>query len=496
MGNELTLEELAELTAAPADQLREWRSLGLIGRESAETFRPEDVQRIRLIQLLLRRGIGLDAIAGAEKEQGFLARYIEVMFPCGVGAISSLPEVARILGVDPGSVERFLEASGLRDQANLLDEEDVQALKAVRIALEAGFPEKALVQLAHVYADALGRVAEAETRLFHFYVHERLKTQGLAGNELMAASDAARSQMEPLVEPLVLYFHRRGMERARREDAVMHLQEDVGLVGPAQVPGQLHAAIVFVDLASFTPLTVAMGDQVAAEVLERFSRIVREAVSRREGRVVKQLGDAFMLMFLEPRSAVTCALEIEHRTAAEPQFPAVRSGLHWGRVLYREGDYVGASVNVAARVAAEAQRSWHFPRLTRHATSATLSAWLRSPSSSPRGTSCAAFSSGKDYRFPTTRNSEKTRASSRFVAGTGRDDHHDRDIQARWARSAVGNCSDFFQRRNGTRCAYGCRHGRRRPDAACAGGRSRRPRGRRDLACRRGSLMARSDRDR
>src|SRR5437870_1256569 len=84
------------------------------------------------------------------------------------------------------SGERLLEASGLRDQANLLDEEDVQALKAVRIALEAGFPEKALVQLAHVYADALGRVAEAETRLFHFYVHERLKTQGLAGNELMA----------------------------------------------------------------------------------------------------------------------------------------------------------------------------------------------------------------------------------------------------------------------------------------------------------------------
>ena len=95
---------------------------------------------------------------------------------------------------------------------------------------------------------------------------------------------------------------------------------------------------------------------MAAEVLERFSRIVREAVTRQEGRVVKQLGDAFMLMFPEPRSAVTCALEIEDRTAAEPQFLAVRSGLHWGPVLYREGDYVGASVNVAARVAAEAQR--------------------------------------------------------------------------------------------------------------------------------------------
>jgi adenylate cyclase len=356
MADGLTLDELAARSGAPVDALREWAALGLIGRGGDDTFGPEDVQRIRLVRLLLRRGIGLEAIARAEREQGFLARYIEVMFPAGVGAIHSLPEVARMLGVDPGWVQRFLEASGLSDRANLLDEEDVRALKAARIALEAGFPEEALVQLAHVYADALGRVAEAEARLFHFYVHERLKTQGMSGDELMAASEAARSQTEPLVEPFVLYFHRRGMERARREDAVMHLQEDVGLVGPAQLPGQLSAAIVFVDLARFTPLTVAMGDHAAAEVLERFSRIVRDAVSRHEGRVVKQLGDAFMLMFLEPRSAVTCALDIEDRTAAEPQFPAVRSGLHWGPVLYREGDYVGASVNVAARVAAEAQR--------------------------------------------------------------------------------------------------------------------------------------------
>jgi YHS domain-containing protein len=53
---------------------------------------------------------------------------------------------------------------------------------------------------------------------------------------------------------------------------------------------------------------------------------------------------------------VACALEIEERTEGEAQFPAVRSGVHWGSVLYREGDYVGSNVNIASRVAAEAQR--------------------------------------------------------------------------------------------------------------------------------------------
>jgi YHS domain-containing protein len=42
--------------------------------------------------------------------------------------------------------------------------------------------------------------------------------------------------------------------------------------------------------------------------------------------------------------------------ADEEQFPAVRAGVHWGPVLYREGDYVGSNVNIASRVASEATR--------------------------------------------------------------------------------------------------------------------------------------------
>ena len=356
MADEFTLREFSQFLAEPLERVREWRSLGLIGRESAETFGPEDMQRARLIRLLLRRGVPLEAIAQAEQEQRFLARYIELLFPAGVRPMHSLAEASAMLGKSADVVRRFWEVAGVADQGELVDDEDVQALKAVGVALEAGFPEEAMTELARVYVDALGRVAEAEVRLFHFYVHERLKAQGLSGRQLIEASDAAGDRTAPLVEPLVLYFHRKGFERAIREDAVMHLQEDAGLVASAQVPGQLSAAVVFVDLSSFTPLTVAMGDQVAAQVLERFSRLVREAVSRWEGRVVKQIGDAFMLVFPEPGAAVACAVEIDRRAAEEPQFPSVRSGTHWGQVLYREGDYLGATVNVAARLAAEAQR--------------------------------------------------------------------------------------------------------------------------------------------
>ena len=99
-----------------------------------------------------------------------------------------------------------------------------------------------------------------------------------------------------------------------------------------------------------------MGDVKASEVLQRFSSLVRRAADVHHGRVVKQIGDAFMLVFSDVRSAIACSLEIESRTEDEPQFPAVRSGIHWGAVLYREGDYVGTTVNLASRLTDVAAR--------------------------------------------------------------------------------------------------------------------------------------------
>jgi adenylate cyclase len=354
MRAELSLRELVQRTGEPLERLQQWHSLGLIGRAGSEEFGPEDVERVRLLQFLLRRLASVEAITRTDQQDGFLARYIEQMFPAGVRPTYSFSKAAEILGLDLDTLRRFSEAAGLNEQGESLDEEDVQALRAFKVALDAGFPEGALVQLGRVYADALARVAEAEVRLSHFYVHDRLKAQGLSGQELTETSRASGDRATPLIEPLLLYFHRKGFRRALREDALLHVQEGAGVPEKAAVVGQLRVAIVFVDLSSFTSLAEAMGDHAAAQVLERFSQLVRDAVQRGEGRVVKQIGDAFMLVFPESRSAVACALEIERRATAEPHFPALRSGVHCGQVLYREGDYLGTNVNVAARLAAEA----------------------------------------------------------------------------------------------------------------------------------------------
>lgn len=354
---ELSLARLAERLDEPPSRLREWWSAGLIGAADSQRFTQIDLERARLVQLFLRCGIGLDVIAeevhGGELRTPLQA-YLDALFPGGAGPVYSLEEAAVMVGLPVDEARRVWAAAG--QQRDFLNENDVAWLCGIKTGFEVGFPADACIQLIRVWADALGGAAEAASRLFHFYVHLPLDAERGASCARDGEVAARRESLQPLLEPAILYFHRMGLARAQPADMVMHLQDAAGLLDPQSAPGELLAAVLFVDLVSFTPLAEAMGNEKAAEVLDRFAGLVREAAAGWHGQVVKQIGDGFMLTFLEPRSAVECALQIEEASAAAPQFPAVRSGVHWGKMLYREGDYVGSSVNLASRVAEAARR--------------------------------------------------------------------------------------------------------------------------------------------
>ena len=351
MDDELSLSDLAARTRQPEEELRRWIELGLLREQAGGGFLPEHIERVRFVQLLLRRGITLEEIARARDELDFRARRI-----ARSGPWYSLEDAAEMAGIDLVRARRFWQLASPGDENEELDAEDVAALRGLKRTLDSGFPEEALFGVLRVYADTLTRAAEAGQRAFHFYVHERLVGGGMSRDEASEAGDSIAGPARMLTEPSVLYFLRKGGVKAGREDMTIHIMQDAGLAPPPDVPGRLSKAIVFVDLSSFTPLAEAMGDEKAADIVERFSLLVRDCVRRHEGQVVKQIGDAFMLVFPRAAIAVQCALDIEARTSAEPQFPASRSGIHWGEVLYREGDYVGANVNVASRVATEAER--------------------------------------------------------------------------------------------------------------------------------------------
>jgi adenylate cyclase len=348
----VSLAELSSQTGEAVETLQHWQALGLVG--AAPTDR--DTERALLVRLCLRRGVPLEALASVERDRPILDRYVDLTGAAALGPPIPMEKAAQAATISLGTAHRIWEATGLSSEADAVRRNDVEAFRAMKRLLDAGFPEDALVEGARVYADSLARVAEMECRSFHIYVHERLRAEGISGDELSAATAASSELAQPIIEPTVLFFHRKGWERALLDDLVLHVAEEAGLLPPPDTPGELHRAVCFVDLSSSTSLATAMGDAAIADVLQRFSSIVRRAGPRFEGRVVKQIGDAFMLVFPGPELAVTCVAEIEALAATEPQFPAVRGGIAWGPVLYREGDYVGTNVNTAARLATEAER--------------------------------------------------------------------------------------------------------------------------------------------
>jgi adenylate cyclase len=331
----LTAERLCERLGLETDQLQEWQELGLVAPDADGYFGVDAVERVRLIAFARGRDIAPREIARLSEARGadVLAHYIDLIGgPRPPGR--SLEEAAELAGFPVVLVHRFRAAGGLGEEAEVFDD-DLDMMRAGATALELGLPEEALLQMVRVLADALTRVADSQARLFHLYVHEQLRATGLPQHEL---ADTVRSISRPLieqVEPSILYFHRRAWVRAVLEDMVVHLRED--LAPEAREIGEVPVAVVFVDLASFTALTEAMGDAEAARVLDRFSDLVRESAAAYDGRVLKQMGDEFMLVFPSSGSAV-------------------RIGAHSGTALYREADYLGATINIAARVAAQAGR--------------------------------------------------------------------------------------------------------------------------------------------
>lgn len=109
----------------------------------------------------------------------------------------------------------------------------------------------------------------------------------------------------------------------------------------------------FVDLAGFTALTEAHGDETALDVVERFVDRARTAVCDR-GALVKTIGDAVMLVFASPADALLATRELFERCGTVPAVLAPRAGLHHGPALRRGDDWFGATVNLAARVAGQA----------------------------------------------------------------------------------------------------------------------------------------------
>ena len=111
---------------------------------------------------------------------------------------------------------------------------------------------------------------------------------------------------------------------------------------------------LFADLSGFTALTEVHGDEQAADLVGGFCAAVRRLLADHQAHEVKTIGDALMLRAGDAAAAIQLGLRIVHDVGAQHGFPLVRVGMHTGSAVERDGDWFGATVNLAARVSAAA----------------------------------------------------------------------------------------------------------------------------------------------
>jgi class 3 adenylate cyclase len=94
-------------------------------------------------------------------------------------------------------------------------------------------------------------------------------------------------------------------------------------------------------------------------LLASHDAVLRSAIERHDGHVVKTQGDGFMAAFGSPEQAVRSALTIQKafggRRRKDRAAVLVRIGIHYGDVVHRDNDIFGRNVAHAARVAALAE---------------------------------------------------------------------------------------------------------------------------------------------
>lgn len=116
------------------------------------------------------------------------------------------------------------------------------------------------------------------------------------------------------------------------------------------------ATILFTDIVDSTALSQSMGDEMWSELISGHFETVKEIVESEGGSVVKTLGDGGMFVFPSGTAALLAAIQTQRAVTSSVEHRlSLRIGVHTGDVVQGQNDYIGLTVNKAARVAAAAK---------------------------------------------------------------------------------------------------------------------------------------------
>ena len=354
----VTTTELAQLAGCDVGDIASLVALGVIS-SSDGSFATADVSRVRLALALREAGLDVTVLAAAIADDLLSLDFAgQLMFePVSLSARGS-EDLLASLGLDAGSAARLRSAVGLPalrpDQP--LREDDIELMSLIAAARAFGLGDDALARVLRIFGQSVRRSVETMRDLFRGEVEERMLASGVSRRDMLERAAEMRLQLQRLGFRALFLLQRRMLEEAVFDNVITRVQEVLCEAGLGEALNRRPPTVAFIDLAGFTALTQAMGDEHAADYALRLEAFAQDAVSRHGGRLVKALGDGVMLLCPEAIPALETCFAIASRAAGDG-LPPVRTGLATGPVVPRDGDIFGATVNLAARIVAQVDPS-------------------------------------------------------------------------------------------------------------------------------------------
>ncbi len=301
------------------------------------------VARLELLRRLAAEGVSLEELHEAVESARLTLLPVERAL-AGGRARYTAREIAGRAGIGLEFLQRATAALGIPnndpDERRLTDA-DLEAARGLKAFLDAGLPEDGLLQVTRTIGMGTARIAQANREL----VVRALMQPGDTERDLALRFADAAEHMMPLLEPSIAYALRSHMLEQIRRDVI-----GAADLASGEVRNTAELSVCFADLVEFTRLGEEIAPEELGAVAGRFEEMA-SAVAEPPVRLVKMIGDAAMLVAIDPEANLEAAMRlIEVAEAEGEQFPFLRAGLTYGPALARSGDYYGRAVNLAARI--------------------------------------------------------------------------------------------------------------------------------------------------
>jgi adenylate cyclase len=349
------IDKVASKAGCTPEQVRRFIAHGLF---DADTINESDVNGIKLLSSFEQSGFPLDTVARMFAQEGISLGFAREMLAIPVRmSTRTYREVNQELGFSPEFSRQIAIALGvpIPYPDDLAREDDIVFLRLVAATLGAGLDEKVAIRYMRTLGRAMRTISEAQRDLFRTEVIAPLKSAGVPLSEFLSLTARKRSALQKIGYEATLKLQARILETLVFDDVSGWLHDVLRDSGFPSATGKEAQVICFVDLSNYSDFVRLHGDHEGLEITEALEEAVQRNVDPNHGRVVKTLGDGILSVFFEARPAIEAARRMVSQVAAENQW-SLHVGLAAGRVISRDGDVFGATVNRAARLCAQARR--------------------------------------------------------------------------------------------------------------------------------------------